>query len=161
MRWPRCASSTGWRARRRHHHRSRQSCFAQPGQVPGFLFGAGGLQLRKFRNWPRAGSHKARGPWHGFAPHGDGEARWPPVFQHRQTDCQPARPKRRPAPAKCRPGVMVANAGFWRWRWCPRSVPKARKPCTAVCKQSVNRQKAPKAKNPATKKIARFPLLYW
>ena len=41
------------------------------------------------------------------------------------------------------------------------ALPKVQKPCTAVCKQSVNDQNHHQKKKRATKWIARFPLLYW
>ena len=42
-----------------------------------------------------------------------------------------------------------------------RQPQKVQKPCTAVCKQSVNDQNHRQKKKRATELIARFPLLYW
>ena len=57
--------------------------------------------------------------------------------------------------------VLLAQVLDRTHRHVLRQPPKVQKPCTAVCKQSVNGKKHHQRKKRATVLIARFPLLYW
>ena len=57
--------------------------------------------------------------------------------------------------------VLLAQVLDRTHRHVLRQPQKVQKPCTAVCKQSVNGKKHHQRKKRATVLIARFPLLYW